>query len=65
MCKCFQGQNSMEKKQDTIKKHATIGKQQNVMEKKFNLWGLWKFNSMGGGVEKKVPSSPPRYFFLE
>ena len=21
--------------------------------------GLWKFNSMGGGVEKKVPSSPP------
>ena len=77
MCKCFQGQNSMEKKQDTIKKHATIGKQQNVMEKKFNSMGgghmnlsdymggrgLWKFNSMGGGVEKKVPSSPPQVFF--
>ena len=26
---------------------------------------LWKFNSMGGGVETKVPSSPSRYFFLE
>ena len=25
--------------------------------------GLWKFNSMGGGVEKKVPSSPPQVFF--
>ena len=25
--------------------------------------GLWKFNSMGGGVEKKVPSSPPGIFF--
>ena len=22
-----------------------------------------KFNSMGGGVEKKVPSSPPGIFF--
>ena len=78
MCKCFQGQNSMEKKQDTIKKHATIGKQQNVMEKKFNSMGgghmnlsdymggrgLWKFNSMGGGVEKKVPSSPPPGIFF-
>ena len=26
---------------------------------------LWKFNSMGGWVKKKVPSSPSRYFFLE
>ena len=25
--------------------------------------GLWKFNSMGGWVEKKVPSSPPQVFF--
>ena len=24
---------------------------------------LWKFNSMGGGVKNKVPSSPSRYFF--
>ena len=24
---------------------------------------LWKFNSMGGGVKIKVPSSPSRYFF--
>ena len=26
--------------------------------------GLWKFNSMGGGVEKKVPSSPPPQVFF-
>ena len=26
--------------------------------------GLWKFNSMGGGVEKKVPSSPPPGIFF-
>ena len=25
---------------------------------------LWKFNSMGGGVKIKVPSSPSRYFFF-
>ena len=43
MCKCFQGQNSMEKKQDTIKKHATIGKQQNVMEKKIQFYGWWAY----------------------
>ena len=24
---------------------------------------LWKFNSMGGWVKNKVPSSPSRYFF--
>ena len=24
---------------------------------------LWKFNSLGGGVKIKVPSSPSRYFF--
>ena len=28
-------------------------------------WRLWKFNSMGGQVKIKVPSSPSRYFFLE
>ena len=26
---------------------------------------LWKFNSMGGWVKNKVPSSPSRYFFSE
>ena len=28
-------------------------------------WCLGKLNSMGGWVKKRVPSSSPRYFFLE
>ena len=38
MCKCFQDQNGMRNKEDTTKKHATIGKQHNVMENSEKCW---------------------------